>query len=134
MANGFEPIWAVPRSVRDAYVVMFVATWLLLAWSFLWSSKSLADYISVIGSATIASAGFALVLAESFYAIGVSAMVLGTRIKRHFEGRQRRHDEQIRRDAVDEWVKWNNRRESALQRGELFDEPPPSEGNGVEPQ
>ena len=87
------------------------------------TDDAIKKYIRDLASMTIAIAGLAFALAEWGYML----MVLGTRIKKHFDKQQRLRELQIRRDALHEWSEWHDRKMDAESRGVPFNEPPPSE-------
>ena len=119
------PIWSVPKNAWGVYVFIFIVLWPVFAVA-LWggpTDAAIKEYIRNLASTTIAIAGLAFALAEWGYML----VVLGTRLKEHFNKQQQRRDEQIRSEAVREWAAWNKRRLDAEQRGEPFEEPPPSQ-------
>ena len=114
------------------YAAVFASGWLYwVLFALPWRDVSIAEFTHSVASTTIACAGMALVITEIGNAIRSIGMVIGATIKEHFD-RQRERRERLlrlegRRQALQEWREWDERREKAEQRGESFNEPPPSE-------
>ena len=126
-----ESIWSVGKGVKHFYFALFILQFSAgTIWAIARGVESLVVLWQVLASLAITAAAVSLVVTET----GRYLMVLAAAFE---EWREKRRREQIaraeaialvkgRRESDAEWDAWNERRMQAEQRGELFQEPPPS--------
>ena len=130
-----ESIWSVSKGVKHVYFALFI---LQFSAGTIWTVAQGAESVSVLwhdlSSLAITAAALSMVATET----GRYLMVLAAAFE---EWREKRRQEQIARAVAAakaevaaetlrendaEWEAWLQRRMQAEQRGEPFDEPPPS--------
>ena len=118
-----ESIWSVSRGVKHVYFALFIG---LFSAGTIWIVQpgvaSLAALCHDLAALAVTAAALSMVITET----GRYLMVLAAAFE---EWREKRRREQIARAVAAEtakWEAWNDRRMHAEQRGESFDEPPPS--------
>ena len=122
-----ESIWSVGKGVKHFYFALFILQFSAgTIWAIARGVESLVVLWQVLASLAITAAAVSLVVTET----GRYLMVLAAAFE---EWREKRRREQIaralaegRRGADAEWEAWLRRRTQAEQRGEPFEEPPPS--------
>ena len=122
-----ESIWSVGKGVKHVYFALFIVQFSAgTIWTVGQGVETVAALWQVLASLAIAAAAVSLVVTE----VGRYLMVLAAAFE---EWREKRRREQIARAVAEgrlesdaEWEAWNERRLHAEQRGEPFDEPPPS--------
>ena len=120
-----ESIWSVKQQTRDLYFVVFAT--LFLGGVALQTHHAIVGGLSAFAATrtvwessapvAITSAAAAMVLTE---AGRIAIVVIAERLEARFERKGQKKERQ-------RWVEWNTRREAALEAGEPFAEPPPSE-------
>ena len=129
-----ESIWSVPQSTKRAYFVLFIVHFIagigLLIWRGERGHETLADHVLYIwlksGPIAFGSAAAALIYAE----VGRYLLVLSRSLEEKLERTRERRREEGRVEERAEWDAWVARMREAQAKGELFDEPTPSEKNG----
>ena len=118
-----ESIWSVSRGVKHVYFALFIVLFTAgTIWIVQPGVASLAALCHDLAALAVTAAAVSMVFTET----GRYVMVLAAAFE---EWREKRRLEQIARavrGADDEWEAWLQRRMQAEQRGEPFDEPPPS--------
>ena len=126
-----ESIWSVSKGVKHVYFALFIGQFTAgTIWMVQQGVASLAALCHDLAALAITAAAVSMVLTET----GRYVMVLAAAFE---EWREKRRQEQIARAVAAaeaktvrennaEWEAWNERRLQAEQRGEPFDEPPPS--------
>ncbi|MDE2994942.1 MAG: hypothetical protein OXU67_13785 [Chloroflexota bacterium] len=125
-----ESIWSVSRGVKHVYFALFIGLFTAGTIGMVQPGvASLAALCHDLAALAVTAAALSMVITET----GRYLMVLAAAFE---EWREKRRREQIARavaeaTAVGErrlaaWEAWNDRRMQAEQRGEPFDEPPPS--------
>ena len=126
-----ESIWSVGKGVKHVYFALFIVQFSAgTIWTVLQGVASLAALWHDLSSLAVTAAALSMVIAET----GRYLMVLAAAFE---EWREKRRREQIARAVAEavaetrlesdaEWESWLQRRLHAEQRGEPFDEPPPS--------
>ena len=126
-----ESIWSVSRGVKHVYFALFIGQFTAgTIWTVVQGVASAAALWDALSSLAITVAAGSMVITET----GRYLMVLAAAFE---EWREKRRQEQIARavavavvkgrsESDAEWDAWNQRRLQAEQRGEPFDEPPPS--------
>ena len=118
-----ESIWSVSRGVKHVYFALFIG---LFSAGTLWMVQpgvaSLATLCHDLAALAVTAAALSMVLTET----GRYLMVLAAAFEEWREKRRREQIARAVRGADAEWDAWNERRMHAEQRGESFDEPPPS--------
>ena len=143
-----ESIWSVSRETKSLYFAVFVALVLISAGLVTYEEVSLnktdglLDTVLAawwgVGRLVLASAAGSLIFTE----VWRNGMVLAERLEEWFERRKQRQiaeavaeavaetEEKAREKAREEtmalWQGWNERRVEAENKGEVFEEPPPS--------
>ena len=118
-----ESIWSVGKGVKHVYFALFIGQYVAgTIWTVVPGVASASALWDDLSSLAITAAAGSLVVTET----GRYLMVLAAAFE---EWREKRRLAQIARavrgtDA--EWEAWNQRRLDAEQRGEPFEEPPPS--------
>ncbi len=123
-----ESIWSVSKGVKHVYFALFIVQFSAgTIWTVVQGVESLAALWRDLAALAITVAAVSMVLTET----GRYLMVLAAAFE---EWREKRRQEQIARavaatlrGADAEWEAWLQRRVQAEQRGEPFEEPPPSE-------
>ena len=125
-----ESIWSVSRGVKHVYFALFIGLFTAgTIWMVQPGVASLAALCHDLAALAVTAAALSMVLTET----GRYLMVLAAAFE---EWREKRRREQIARAVAEAtlrgkrrlaaWEAWNDRRMQAEQRGEPFDEPPPS--------
>ena len=122
-----ESIWSVSKGVKHVYFALFIVLFTAgTIWMVQQGVASLAALCHDLAALAVTAAALSMVITET----GRYLMVLAAAFE---EWREKRRLEQIaravaegRRESDAEWEAWNERRLDAEQRGEPFDEPPPS--------
>ncbi len=122
-----ESIWSVSRGVKHVYFALFIVLFTAgTIWMVQPGVASLAALCHDLAALAVTAAALSMVITET----GRYLMVLAAAFE---EWREKRRREQIARAVAEtlrennaEWDAWNDRRMHAEQRGEPFDEPPPS--------
>ena len=130
-----ESIWSVSKGVKHVYFALFIGQYVAgTIWTVVPGVESASALWDDLSSLAITAAAGSLVVTET----GRYLMVLAAAFE---EWREKRRLAQIARavaaakvevaaetlrGADAEWDAWNQRRLDAEQRGERFDEPPPS--------
>ena len=118
-----ESIWSVGKGVKHIYFALFIGQFTAgTIWMVQHGVASLAALCHDLAALAITVAALSMVITET----GRYLMVLAAAFE---EWREKRRREQIARAVREnnaEWEAWNERRMQAEQRGEPFDEPPPS--------
>ena len=118
-----ESIWSVSKGVKHVYFALFIGLFTAgTIWMVQPGVASLAALCHDLAALAVTAAALSMVLTET----GRYLMVLAAAFE---EWREKRRREQIARAVAAEtakWEAWNDRRMQAEQRGEPFDEPPPS--------
>ena len=122
-----ESIWSVSKGVKHVYFALFIGQYVAgTIWTVVPGVESASALWDDLSSLAITAAAGSLVVTET----GRYLMVLAAAFE---EWREKRRLEQIARAVAKtvrgtdaEWDAWNQRRLDAEQRGERFDEPPPS--------
>ena len=123
MGEPRESIWSVSRGVKHVYFALFIVLFSAgTIWMVQQGVASLAVLCHDLAALAVTAAALSMVITET----GRYLMVLAAAFE---EWREKRRREQIARAVREnnaEWEAWNERRMQAEQRGEPFDEPPPS--------
>ncbi len=118
-----ESIWSVSRGVKHVYFALFIGQFSAgTLWRVAQGVESLVVLWYDLAALALTVAALSMVITET----GRYVMVLAAAFE---EWREKRRREQIARAVAAEtakWDAWNERRMQAEQRGEAFDEPPPS--------
>ena len=118
-----ESIWSVGKGVKHVYFALFIGLFTAgTIWMVQPGVASLAALCHDLAALAVTAAALSMVITET----GRYLMVLAAAFE---EWREKRRREQIARAvaaATAKWEAWNERRMQAEQRGEPFDEPPPS--------
>ena len=122
-----ESIWSVGKGVKHVYFALFIVQFSAgTIWTVVQGVESPSALWHDLSSLAVTAAALSMVMTET----GRYLMVLAAAFE---EWREKRRQEQIaralaegRRESDAEWEAWNERRMQAAQRGEPFDEPPPS--------
>ena len=126
-----ESIWSVSKGVKNVYFALFIVQFGAgTIWTVAQGVASPAALWHDLSALAVTAAALSMVVAET----GRYVMVLAAAFE---EWREKRRREQIARavaaaaaetlrGADAEWEAWNERRMQAEQRGEPFEEPPPS--------
>ena len=120
-----ESIWSVPRNAQRLYHGLFSVQVFVCVGLFLW--HEIAQNTKDGGWETFVAIGhglapFVLVIAAETLVIVEFVVVLADWLR---ERREKRVEQA--RAEVDRWREWNRRRIEAGFRGEMFNEPPPSD-------
>ena len=125
-----ESIWSVSRGVKHVYFALFIVQFTAgTIWMVQPGVASLAALCHDLTALAITAAALSMVITETERYV----MVLAAAFE---EWREKRQREQIARAVAEAtaagerrlaaWEAWNERRMDAEQRGEPFNEPPPS--------
>ena len=127
-----ESIWSVSRGVKHVYFALFIVQFSAgTIWTVLQGVASLAALWHDLSSLAVTAAALSMVIdGDGEVSDGPGSSVRGM-------AREKRRREQIARAVAEavaetrlesdaEWESWLQRRLHAEQRGEPFDEPPPS--------
>ena len=126
-----ESIWSVSKGVKNVYFALFIVQFGGgTIWTVAQGVESPAALWHDLSALAVTAAALSMVVTET----GRYVMVLAAAFE---EWREKRRREQIARavaaaaaetlrGADAEWEAWNERRMQAEQRGEPFEEPPPS--------
>ena len=122
-----ESIWSVSKGVKNGYFALFIVQFGGgTIWTVAQGVESPAALWHDLSALAVTAAALSMVVTET----GRYVMVLAAAFE---EWREKRRREQIARAVTAavaeerrEWEAWNERRMQAEQRGEPFDEPPPS--------
>ncbi len=127
-----ESIWTVSGETRRLFFGLFTALFLASIGVLVWRELEAGDgalperilnvWIGVAGSA-LASAATAMLLSEA----GGGAMLLREKLESVREERRAEGQAEGRAAERNRWEAWYERLEAARERGEPFNEPPPSE-------
>ena len=132
--EGRHSIWSVSAENQRLFSILFPSLWLVgmvfhIGWEIPW---------------TTGAPGAIVRLTESIATTGVASAVLSMMILATKEGvmvlfdwaaeRRKRWFEEGRQEERREWQAWAQRLLEAKERGEDFDEPPPSAKNGADPK
>ena len=123
-----ESIWSVSKGVKHVYFALFIGLFSAgTLWTVAQGVESVAALWRDLASLAVTAAALSMVVTET----GRYVMVLAAAFE---EWREKRRQEQIARAVTAavaeerrEWEAWLQRRMEAEQRGEPFEEPPPSE-------
>ena len=122
--------WSVSKGVKHVYFALFIVQFSAgTIWTVAQGMESLAALWYDLSSLAVSAAALSMVITET----GRYLMVLAAAFE---EWREKRRQEQIARAVAQAtadgerglaaWEAWNERRTQAEQRGEPFEEPPPS--------
>lgn len=133
-ADRRESIWSVTEGWQRLYLTLFLILHFAGSAVVVWHEvfglgagggviQSLADIGAGLAAMSVAAAGTSLGITE--------VLVLSTIVERKLSERLRERRERIRREAITErdalWQAWYERLQAALDSGEAFTEPPPSQ-------
>ena len=125
-----ESIWSVGKGVKHVYFALFIVQFSAgTIWTVVQGVESPSALWHDLSALAVTAAALSMVMTET----GRYLMVLAAAFE---EWREQRRREQIARAVAEAtadgeqrlaaWEAWNERRMQAAQRGEPFDEPPPS--------
>lgn len=133
-ADRRESIWSVTEGWQRLYLTLFLILHFAGSAVVVWHEvfglgagggviQSLVDIGAGLAAMSVAAAGTSLGITE--------VLVLSTIVERKLSERLRERKERIRREAITErdalWQAWYERLQAALDSGEAFTEPPPSQ-------
>ena len=129
-----ESIWSVERGTKTLYFILFIFQFFVGMILVFWKTASEHDgWLNITLTAWQDAAPIAITSAASAIAvteIGRYLMVLASSLEEKLERtRERRRAEgraEGRTEMYAKWEAWNRRRTAAEEKGEPFDEPPPS--------
>ena len=118
-----ESIWSVSRGVKHVYFALFIGQFSAgTLWRVAQGVESLVVLWYDLAALALTVAALSMVITET----GRYVMVLAAAFEEWREKRRREQIARAVRETNAEWDAWNERRMQAEQRGEPFDEPPPS--------
>ena len=134
-----HPIWTIPRGeITTFFTVLMIAGYSFVVFHEYHLngnqtvSNIIRELIANAGSVTAGSAGIAIAASETTRGIMVIASFLREKLlepqrKRYREQGLEQGLEQGRQEMATHWNEWNQRRLTAQENGEEFDEPPPTQ-------
>jgi len=128
-AQERQSIWSVPGHLWRWYVLLFVIQYLaflgLIIWSETYNSGG-SDPVQVLINVQQGMTASILNMAASTYIV-LEGVMLAQWLRERDKQREKESIERARADVNAEWQAWYERMQSAENKGQPFDEPPPGQ-------